>query len=244
MRHSTAGRPERSTRVTLPLSSVLTRQFFRITSMNFFFFASVNAFVLLPLYIHRLGGNEAQIRVGMGMYNAAGIFCQPLVGAWVDRVGRRPFMVFGISLVVAASLGFNLFASLALFAALRAFQGIGFSAFFVSNYTMVVDLVPPERRGWALGIFGISGLLSTALSPLAGELLIRARATIPVLPFLFLSGLLAGGAHGLLYPALAALLMDETAEARRGSVVGIFSSVFLAWSALGAFVFGYVIHGW
>jgi len=75
-------------------------------------------------------------------------------------------------------------------------------------------------------------------------LLIGARATIPVLPFLFLSGLLAGGAHGLLYPALAALLMDETAEARRGSVVGIFSSVFLAGSALGAFVFGYVIHGW
>jgi MFS family permease len=258
-------------------------------------------------------------------------------------------------------------------------QGVGFSAFFVSNYTMVVDLVPPERRGWALGIFGISGLLSTALSPLAGELVIRrlgfhaffamttlsalgalalvfrvresrgamavpvpgvravreglgeilrlhmglafffglgtgtiftflptfgellgvtslalfytayagaamivravggglsdtrgrravivpsmfvqagatgilavlgiligARATIPVLPFLFLSGLLAGGAHGFLYPALAALLMDQTAEARRGSVVGIFSSVFLAGNALGSMVFGYVIHG-
>jgi MFS family permease len=97
---------------------VLTRQFFRITSMNFFFFASVNAFVLLPLYIQRLGGTEAQIGVVMGMYSAAGIFCQPLVGAWVDRVGRRPFMVFGISLVVAASLGFNHFAGLPLFAVL------------------------------------------------------------------------------------------------------------------------------
>ena len=347
--------------------------------MNFFFFASVNAFVLLPLYIQRLGGTEAQIGVVMGMYNAAGIFCQPLVGAWVDRVGRRPFMVFGVSLVVLASLGFVLFASLPVFAVLRAFQGVGFSAFFVANYTMVVDLVPPERRGWALGIFGISGLLSTALSPLVGEFVIRsfgfhaffalttllglaalaltlriresggalagpargaqairegleeilrphmalafffglgtgtiftflptfgellgvsnlalfytayagaamlvrafggglsdtlgrravivpsmfvqasatgilaalalligARATIPVLPFLFLSGLLAGGAHGFLYPALAALLMDQTAEARRGSIVGIFSSVFLAGNALGSVVFGYVSHG-
>ncbi len=366
--------------MTLPLSSVLSPQFFRVTSMNFFFFASVNAFVLLPLYIKQLGGTEAQIGIVMGMYSAAGIFCQPLVGAWVDRVGRRPFMVFGVSLIAATSLGFNLFSSLPVFAVLRAFQGIGFSAFFVSNYTMVVDLVPPERRGWALGIFGISGLLSTALSPLAGEFVIRrygfgaffamttllalatlalafriresggamaahahggrfiregmadilrvhmalafffglgsgtiftflptfgvllgvsnlalfytayagaamfvralggglsdtlgrravivpsmfvqaaatgilaalalligARATIPVLPFLFLSGLLAGGAHGFLYPALAALLMDETAEARRGSVVGIFSSVFLAGNALGAFLFGYVSHGW
>ena len=135
--------------MTLPLSSVLTRQFFRVTSMNFFFFASVNAFVLLPLYIQRLGGTETQIGIVMGMYSAAGIFCQPVVGAWVDRVGRRPFMVFGVGLVVAASLGFSLFASLPVFAVLRVFQGIGFSAFFVANYTMVVDLVPPERRGWA-----------------------------------------------------------------------------------------------
>ncbi len=366
--------------MTPSLPFVLAGQFFRITSMNFFFFASVNAFVLLPLYIQRLGGTKAQIGVVMAMYGAAGIFCQPLVGTWVDRLGRRPFLLLGVSLVLAASLGFNLFTSLPLFAALRALQGIGFSAFFVSNYTMVVDLVPPERRGWALGIFGISGLLSTALAPLAGELVIRSlgfraffamttllalvalaltfrvresgvavmvstrgvqlireglgevlrvhmalafffglgtgtiftflptfgellgvsslglfytayagaamlvravagglsdtlgrravivpsmfvqalatgilaalallvgvRVTIPALPFLFLSGLLAGGAHGFLYPALAALLMDQTAEARRGSVVGIFSSVFLAGAALGAVIFGYVSHGW
>ncbi len=361
------------------LPSSLSGQFFLVTSMNFFFFGSVNAFVLLPLYIQRLGGTEAQIGLVMGMYNAAGIFCQPLVGAWVDHIGRRPFLLLGVSLVAVASVGFNLFAALPLFAVLRILQGVGFSAFFVSNYTMVVDLVPPERRGWALGIFGISGLLSTALAPLAGEVVIRRLgfraffgmttlfalvalalvwriresggimgvaprgaqaireglaeilrlhmalafffglgtgtiftflptfgellgvtslalfytayasaamfvravggglsdtlgrravivpsmfvqatatgilamlgllvgpgATVPVLPFLFLAGLLAGGAHGFLYPALAALLMDETAEARRGSVVGIFSSVFLAGNALGSMAFGYVIHG-
>jgi MFS family permease len=361
------------------LPSVLTGQFFRVTSMNFFFFASVNAFVLLPLHIQHIGGSEAQIGLVMGMYSAAGIFCQPLVGAWVDRVGRRPFLLLGVSLAAVSSVGFTLFASLPILAALRILQGIGFSAFFVSNYTMVVDLVPPERRGWALGIFGISGLLSTALSPLAGEFVIRhfgfqaffamttllalvalalafrvresggamalpprgvqaireglgeilrlhmalafffglgsgtiftflptfgellgvtslalfytayasaamlvrtvggglsdtlgrravivpsmfvqaiatailavlgvligPRVTIPALPFLFLSGLLAGSAHGFLYPALAALLMDETQAARRGSVVGIFSSVFLAGNALGSMVFGYVIHG-
>ncbi|MBI2154083.1 MAG: MFS transporter [Candidatus Rokubacteria bacterium] len=110
--------------MTLPLSSVLTGQFFRVTSLNFFFFASVNAF--LPLYIQRHGGTEAQIGVVMGMYNATGIFCQPLVGAWVDRLGRRPLMLFGVSLVVLASLGFALFASLPVFALLRALQGIGF----------------------------------------------------------------------------------------------------------------------
>ena len=74
-------------------------------------------------------------------------------------------------------------------------------------------------------------------------LFIGPRSGVPVLPFLFLAGLLAGGAHGFLYPALSALLMDVTPERRRGSAVGTFSSVFLVGNALGAMAFGYVAHG-
>jgi MFS family permease len=66
---------------------------------------------------------------------------------------------------------------------------------------------------------------------------------LPVLPFLFLAGFLAGGAHGFLYPAMSALLMDVTPERRRGSAVGIFSSVFLVGNTIGAVIFGYVAHG-
>lgn len=81
---------------------------------------------------------------------------------------------------------------------------------------------------------GILTAVAVAVSP---------HLAAPVLPFLFLAGLLAAGAHGFLYPALSALLMDVTPEARRGSAVGIFSSVFLVGNATGAMVFGYVAHG-
>jgi MFS family permease len=65
---------------------------------------------------------------------------------------------------------------------------------------------------------------------------------VPVLPFLFVAGALAGGAHGFLYPALSALLMDVTPEARRASAIGTFSSMFLVGNALGAMVMGVVAH--
>jgi len=346
---------------------------------NFFFFGSLNGFVLLPLYIQQLGGNEAQIGVVQGMYSATGILCQPLVGVLVDRIGRRFFMLLGAIAVTVTSAAFLVFSSIPMLAVLRGLHGVAFSAFFVANYIHVVDLVPLERRGWALGIFGLSGLLSTSLAPLAGEFLIRrfgfawlfvggallgaaalafvvrmrearapevtggfdmhavrqgmrellrlhmalmfffglgtgtiftflptfaeslgvtglglfytayagaamlvrvaggalidvrgrraviipsmfvqAAATlilaliaifirpasgVPILPFLFLAGFMAGAAHGFLYPGLSALLMDVTPESRRGSAVGIFSSVFLVGTALGAIVFGYVAHG-
>jgi MFS family permease len=74
-------------------------------------------------------------------------------------------------------------------------------------------------------------------------ILVSPSSPVPVLPFLFLPGFRAGGAHGFLYPALSALLMDVTPEGRRGSAVGTFSSVVIAGNALGAIAFGYVAHG-
>jgi MFS family permease len=353
--------------------------FARIMLTNFFFFAALNGFVLLPLYIQRLGGDEADIGLVQGLYSAAGIVCQPVVGALVDYLGRRFFMRLGAGLLVVSCGLFVVSSPLPLLGALRALQGVAFSTFFVANYIHVVEMVPVERRGWALGIFGLSGLVSTSLAPLFGELMIRrfgfpwffAAATLvaagaasvvwrvqdvrpaalgarpglhvireglgqlrhmhmllafffglgtgtiftflptfgevlgvtsvglfytayagaamlvrvaggtlidvrgrraviipsmfvqtsatcllalvallfrpalglPVLPFLFLAGFLAGGAHGFLYPAMSALLMDVTPERRRGSAVGIFSSVFLVGNSIGAIVFGYVAHG-
>ena len=358
---------------------LLEGPFARAMVTSFLFFGSLNGFVLLPLYIHRLGGTEMEIGLVQGLYSAAGIVCQPVVGLYVDRLGRRLFMLLGAALLTGASAVFVVAASIPILAVLRVAHGVAFSAFFVANYIHVVDLVPPERRGWALGIYGVSGLMSTALAPLLVELVIRhlgfswaflfsallaagalaivaksrdarppspgagpgrevlrqmrrevrrlhnalgfffglgtgtvftflptfaellgvrglglfytayagaamgvriaggtlidtrgrkavivpsmfvqASATgilaalalsvgphspVPVLPFLFLAGLLAGAAHGFLYPALSALLMDVTPEARRGSAVGIFSSIFLVGNALGAMAFGYVAHG-
>jgi MFS family permease len=361
-------------------SDILTSgPFARTMLTNFFFFGSLNGFVLLPLYVHQLGGSEAAIGLVQGTYSAAGILCQPLVGAWIDRVGRRFFMLLGATVLAVSCAAFVVTGSIPLLGVLRALQGVGFSAFFVANYIHVVDLVPHERRGWALGIYGLSGLLSTSLAPLAGEFLIRRfgfswlfawatalagtalalvfhmrdvrppsmtggpglaavrhglrellhlhmglmfffglgtgtiftflptfgerlgvtglglfytayataamlvrvaggglidtrgrraviipsmfvqavaagilatvailfrpGSTAPVLPFLFLVGFMAGGAHGFLYPALSALLMDVTPERRRGSAVGTFSSIFLVGNALGSVAFGYVARG-
>jgi MFS family permease len=358
---------------------VVAGPFARATLTNFVFMSSLSCFILLPLYVQSLGGTEAQIGIVQGVYSAAGIVCQPVIGHWLDRIGRRFFMTLGVCLLIASSAAFIVSHQFALLAALRVVQGLGFSAFFVANYMHVIDLVPVERRGWALGIYGVSGFLGTALAPVAGELivrhlgfewlfllsvllglvaawlvvrmrgilppnmgegpglvslgealaevlrlhmalafffglgtgamftflptfgqalgvrsvslfytayaiaavgvrvgggnlidtrgrraviipamfvlavsaglltalaiLVRPHMTMPVVPFLFLTGLLAGAAHGFLYPALAALLMDVTPESRRGGVVGIFSAVFLVGNALGSIVFGYVAHG-
>jgi DHA1 family multidrug resistance protein B-like MFS transporter len=83
--------------------------------------------------------------------------------------------------------------------------------------------------------------LAAALLATLGLALARPTA-LPALPTLVLAGLMSGGAHGFIYPGLAALVADQAAEARRGAVIGVFSGVFLVGNAGGAFLFGYVAH--
>ncbi|MEK7701292.1 MAG: MFS transporter [candidate division NC10 bacterium] len=82
------------------------------------------------------------------------------------------------------------------------------------------------------------------MSPILADnpFLVTRTSETPVVPVLFLAGLMSGCAHGFLYPGLAALVTDQTPATRRGVVVGIFSAVFLAGQTSGSFVFGWVAH--
>ena len=102
-----------------------------------------------------------------------------------------------------------------------------------------------DTRGRRAVIIPSMGVQAAATSILAAVAILAWPDTRgPVLPYLFATGFLAGGAHGFLYPALSALLMDVTPERRRGPAVGTFSSVFLVGNALGCIAFGYVAKGW
>ena len=156
------------------MRDILTnRAFVRAALTSFFFFTSQNGFVLLPLYVKQLGGSEIEIGIVMGVSSAVGIVAQPLLGPWVDALGRRPFMLAGIACVLASTLLAAIAQSVPVLIVVRVLQGLGFSAFFVANFSYVIDLIEPARRGMALGIYGISGFASTAIAPLLGEWLVR-----------------------------------------------------------------------
>ncbi len=151
------------------------RDFWQAVAANFLFFCNINAFNLLPLYIADLGGSEARIGWIMGVYSLAAIVCQPLVGRWVERFGIKPFLFLGAVAGFLASVAFSFLTELSpLFSLLRLLQGFGYSAFFIANLTLITGIAPPDHRAEAVGIFGISGLVSIGLAPALGELVIHA----------------------------------------------------------------------
>ena len=151
-----------------------TKPFVLAALANFLFFSNLNVYNLLPLYIRDLGGREGQIGTIMAMFSVAALLCQAGMGPLLDRWGRKPFILLAAITATIVSLAFVGSTELGWhFYLLRFLQGGAFSMFLTSNLTLIADLAPPSRRAEAVGIFGVSGLVTIALAPAIGEIILQ-----------------------------------------------------------------------
>jgi MFS family permease len=153
---------------------LLNGPFLLTTVTNFFFFLNFASYFLLPLHVRALGGSESTVGAVMGMSGLASLGVLPLVALSIDRLGRRLFLILGAVGMTAASVGFLFVDSVgALLFALRVLQGLSFAAAFTASTTFAAEFAPVSRRAQALGLFGLSTLLTHAIAPIVGEEIIR-----------------------------------------------------------------------
>jgi MFS family permease len=187
----------------------LPRDFYLVTTANFVFFLNFASFFLLPLHLTALGATERTVGYVMGTAGFAGLCVLPFLGVLLDRVNRRMFVTAGALTMALASFAYVFVSDVGpLLFALRVLQGVSFTSAFVTASTLAADLAPVERRGQALGIFGISTLLTHAIAPSLGEAIAR-RYGFPTL-------FVVAGTLGL----LAAVLTLAVHAPRKASVHG------------------------
>ena len=152
-----------------------TKPFLLLALVSFLTFGILNAYNLLPLYIHALGGREAEIGRIMAFYQIAAILCQAATAGLLDRWPRRPVLIAGTIALTAASLAFALTTRLSWhFYLLRFLQGAGLALSSTIGLVLIGEIAPPGRRAEAVGLYGVSGLAAIALAPAAGEVLLHA----------------------------------------------------------------------
>lgn len=101
---------------------------------------------------------------------AAAIFLLPF-GKLGDIHGRKRVFLAGNVLYTVASLLCGLAPSAALLIASRAVQGIGAAMIFGTSTAIVTSVIPPARRGRALGVTVAATYLGLSLGPIAGGFL-------------------------------------------------------------------------
>jgi MFS family permease len=90
------------------------------------------------------------------------------VGLSIDRIGRKPFLLYGIAIFTVGKLGYLWAPSILLMLPFRVLHGLGWSGCTTAVSTIAADIVPQARRGELLGYAGMASSLASALGPVLG----------------------------------------------------------------------------
>lgn len=127
----------------------------------------------LPSLRVSLHGGLAGLEWTVNAYNLV-FSCLLLTGAALgDRFGRRRMLCIGLATFTGASLLAGLAPTIGVLIAARAMQGAGAAIMVPLTLTLITDAYPPERRGWAIGIWGGVGGLSGAIGPFLGGTVVQ-----------------------------------------------------------------------
>jgi len=149
---------------------------FILTSLSTFTLFSSFYFLLitLPIYIQKIGGTESEIGFIIGVFTISAVVLRPFIGQEIDRRGRKNILISGLLVFLVSMLLYNYTNSVTSLLLLRVFHGIGWGAATTAATTLIADIAPPNRRGEAMGIFGMSSNVAMAIGPALSMLLLQA----------------------------------------------------------------------
>jgi DHA2 family multidrug resistance protein len=101
-------------------------------------------------------------------YLVANAIIIPISGWLADAIGRKRYYMMSVAFFTVASACCGLAPSLAILISARILQGIAGGGLQPVTQAMLVDTFPPNKRGQALAVFGVTLILAPAIGPLLG----------------------------------------------------------------------------
>lgn len=124
----------------------------------------------LPRIVDDLKGNEFYTWV-VTSYLLTATISGPIYGKLSDLFGRRPMVMFGVSLFLIGSALSGISQEMWQLVAARGLQGLGAGAIFPIALAVIGDLFTPVERGKYQGLFGAVFGISALIGPALGGFL-------------------------------------------------------------------------
>jgi EmrB/QacA subfamily drug resistance transporter len=115
-----------------------------------------------------LGASVGQLEWTVNAYTLSFAVLLMTAAALGDRFGRRRFFAVGLALFGVASAACALAPNVGWLIAARAVQGAGAATIMPLALALMNGVFPPERRGWAAGVYGSVSGLAALLGPIVG----------------------------------------------------------------------------
>ncbi|MHC1725794.1 MAG: MFS transporter [Syntrophobacteraceae bacterium] len=155
-----------------------TRTFFALAVSNLSCLSSFGAFFLFPLFITAHNGDQVDIGIIMGAFALSSVICRPWISDMIDKIGRKKSYAVGSLIMALMPLTYlffkgNLYNFYLPLILVRVVHGVGFAICITAAFTYLADIIPKERLNEGFGMFGISGLIGSAIGPAVAEIVIN-----------------------------------------------------------------------
>lgn len=138
------------------------------------FFAFYLLLPILPLYlIDTFNASHSIVGIILSCYTIAALVVRPFSGFILDRFRRKPIYLVAYLSFILVFVGYAEATLISMFIFMRILHGLTFGLVTTAGNTVIVDIMPSERRGEGLGYFGVANNLAMATGPMISLFLIE-----------------------------------------------------------------------
>jgi MFS family permease len=124
---------------------------------------------ILAVYLNsQLGATTTIVGFIYMVGSASGAVFSPMVGKLSDRIGRKPIMTFSMVGFMVAFSAYAFIESFVQAFPIQALEGLTWAAMGAAVTAFIADIVPSEKRGWAMGMYERTWFIGWIIGPVLG----------------------------------------------------------------------------
>ncbi len=143
---------------------------------------------VLPFYIQKLSLSEGisperlWLHVGLitGSYPLMQFLFSPFLGSLSDKIGRRPFILWGLAGYSVTLFLFSISGSLIFLYVFRLLAGLFSAAFLTASSAYIADNTTEDKRGCGMALLVSVAGLGAVAGPLVGNLFSKVTITVGI----------------------------------------------------------------
>jgi MFS family permease len=156
------------------IRNILTRDF-GFGFLAYFSFLTANRFLIptLPIYLARLGSNEREIGMLVGIAGVASLASRLFVGRALSKYREKNVMMIGAVLSAITLLSYIVVRPFWPFLMMRFLQGVAIACLDTAAITCMINVIPIAYRARAISYFMLAPPLAMAIAAPLGMVLIN-----------------------------------------------------------------------
>lgn len=148
---------------------IRTKNIILILTASFFFMAS--PMLVTPLitgFSETLGASAGLMGIVGGLMNLCSLFCRPIAGNLADKISKYKLSFVGAILLAIACFGYMTAINEGMVVISRIINGVGFACCSVCMTTWMSNMLPRDKVGSGMGLYGTMNALAMAIAPSIG----------------------------------------------------------------------------